>query len=68
MTEVLFLAEQSPEGSYTARALDDSIFTKANTLPEFRVMVRDAVHCDSDESDMPKVICLHIVSEEVLAV
>lgn len=67
MTEILFLAEQSPEGGYTARALGGSIFTQADTLPELRLMVRDAVRCHFDESDMPKVIRLHIVQEEVLA-
>ena len=66
MTEILFLVEQSPEGGYAARALGDSIFTEADTLPELRLMVRDAVHCHFDEGDMPKVIRLHIVQEEVL--
>ncbi|OGT04171.1 MAG: 2-oxoisovalerate dehydrogenase [Gallionellales bacterium RBG_16_57_15] len=67
MTEFLFLAEQSPEGGYTARTLGGSIFTEADTLPELHLMVQDAVRCHFDESDMPKVIRLHIVQEEVLA-
>ena len=62
MTEILFLAEQSPEGGYTARALGDPIFFEANTL----TVLRQMVHCHFDESDMPKVIRLHIVQEEVL--
>lgn len=68
MTEILFLVEQSAEGSYTARALGDSIFTEADTLAELRLMVRDAVRCHFDESDMPKVIRLHTVQDEVLAI
>lgn len=67
MTEILFLAEQSPEGGYIACALGDSIFTEADTLPELRLMVRDTVHCHFNESEMSKVIRLHIVHEEVLA-
>jgi hypothetical protein len=67
MSEILFLVEQAPEGGYTARALGNSIFTEADTLPELRRMVQDAVHCHFDEGDMPKVIRLHIVQEEVLA-
>jgi hypothetical protein len=67
MSEVLFLVEQAPEGGYTARALGVSIFTEADTLPELRKMVQDAVHCHFDAVDMPKVIRLHIVQEEVLA-
>jgi len=47
--------------------LGESIFTEADTLPELRKMVQDAVHCHFDETDMPKAIRLHIVQEEMLA-
>jgi hypothetical protein len=67
MSEILFLVEQAPEGGYTARSMSESIFTEADTLPELRKMVQDAVHCHFDESDMPKIIRLHIVQEEMLA-
>lgn len=67
MGEILFLVEQAPEGGYIARALGDSIFTEADTLPELRQMVQDAVYCHFDEDDMSKIIRLHIVQEEVLA-
>lgn len=56
------------ESGCAARGFGDSIFTEADTLPELRLMVRDAVSCHFDESDMPKIIHLHIVREEVLAV
>ena len=67
MNEILFLVEQAPEGGYVARALGESIFTEADTLPELRKMIQDAVHCHFDESDMPAIIRLHIVQEEVMA-
>lgn len=67
MNEILFLVEDDPEGGFTARALGASIFTEADTLPELRRMVQDAVHCHFDAADRPKVIRLHIVQEEVLA-
>lgn len=67
MTEILFLVEQSPEGGYTAKALGESIFTEADTLPELRSMIQDAVHCHFEEDRMPKMIRLHIVQEEVMA-
>ncbi len=67
MNEILFLVEQAPEGGYTARALGESIFTEADSLPELRTRVQDAVHCHFDEGNAPKVIRLHIVQEEVLA-
>lgn len=45
MSEILFLVEQAPEGGYTALALGNSIFTEADTLPELRLMVIDALEC-----------------------
>ena len=67
MSEVLFLVEQAPGGGYTARALGESIFTEADTLPELRKMVQDAVRCHFDTDNMPKVIRLHIMQAEMLA-
>lgn len=55
MSEILFLVEQSPEGGYVARALGESIFTEADTLPELRKMIQDAVHCHFDENAMPRM-------------
>lgn len=65
--EVIFLVEESPEGGYEARALNESIFTAADTLDELRVMVRDAVTCHFEDADRPRIIRLHFVREEVLA-
>ncbi|MHB9119775.1 MAG: hypothetical protein ACYC2R_16115 [Burkholderiales bacterium] len=67
MSEILFLVEQAQEGGYIARALGESIFTEADTLPELRLKVQEAVHCHFDEQDMPRLIRLHIVQEEVMA-
>ncbi|HZP82127.1 MAG TPA: hypothetical protein VFB21_10840 [Chthonomonadaceae bacterium] len=67
MSELIFLVEEDPEGGYTARALSASIFTEADTLDELRANIREAVRCHFDAADVPKVIRLHIVREEVLA-
>jgi predicted RNase H-like HicB family nuclease len=67
MKELIFLVEEDPEGGYTARALSASIFTEADTLEELRAHIREAVRCHFDAADLPKVIRLHIVREEVLA-
>jgi len=64
--EVIFLVEDAPEGGYEARALGHSIYTQAETIEELREMVRDAVRCHFDEDDLPRVIRLHLVKEEVL--
>ena len=66
--EVIFVVEESPEGGYQARALGFSIFTEADTYEELKKMVQDAVDCHFDEQDKPKVIRLHLVKEELLAV
>jgi len=67
MTEIIFLIEESPEGGYTARAIGQSIFTEADTVDALHVQLRDAVRCHFDPAEMPKLIRLHIVREEVIA-
>jgi hypothetical protein len=67
-TEIVFIAEEAPEGGYTARALGFSIFTEAETLDGLHANVRDAVHCHFDEADRPQVIRLHFVRDQLIAV
>jgi len=66
MTEILFTVEESPEGGFTASAVGYSIITEADTLEELRSNVREAVECHFDEGQVPKLIRLHIVRDEVL--
>ena len=68
MNEIIFLVEEAPEGGFIARALGASIFTEASDLAELRAQIRDAVSCHFEEDQEPKVIRLHFVREEVLAV
>ena len=68
MNEIFFLVEEAPEGGYAAKALGESIFTGADTLEELHANVRDAVRCHFEEGKAPKMIRLHFVHEEVLAV
>ncbi|HEX8530869.1 MAG TPA: 2-oxoisovalerate dehydrogenase [Cytophagales bacterium] len=67
MLELIFLVKESPEGGYEARALGESIFTEADDLVQLREMVKDAVRCHFDEGKAPKIIRLHFVKEEVIA-
>lgn len=66
--ELIFVVEESPEGGYQARALGHSIFTEAESFEELKKMVQDAVVCHFDGKDRPKVVRLHMVREELLAV
>jgi dephospho-CoA kinase len=68
MTELIFMVEEAPEGGYTARALGESIFTEADDLAALHERVRDAVRCHFEEGQRPKVVWLHFVREEVIAV
>jgi predicted RNase H-like HicB family nuclease len=72
MTEIIFeVQEDEVDGGYTASALGASIHTQGETLDELREMVRDAVRChfgDGVPGEMPRVIRLHFVRDEVLAV
>ena len=68
MDELIFMVENAPEGGYTARALGESIFTEADDLDSLLSQVRDAVRCHFEEGHGPRVIRLHFVREEVIAV
>ena len=67
-SELVFLVENAPEGGFIARALGGSIFTEAEDFAALREMVRDAVICHFDDEERPRVVRLHMVSDELLAV
>jgi hypothetical protein len=66
MKEIIFLVEEAVEGGYTAKALGESILTEADSLEEIKVNIRQAVECHFDEADIPKLIRLHIVKDELI--
>ena len=69
MNELIFIVEEAPEGGYTARALGESIFTEADDLTQLQEQVRDAVLCHfDDEEARPKLVRLHLVREQLIAV
>jgi hypothetical protein len=67
VSEIVFVAEEAPEGGYVARAVGDSIFTEADTLAELHERAREAVRCHFDDGRAPKLIRLHFVRDEVIA-
>ena len=66
LSELIFLVEEAPEGGFTAKALGASIFTEANRVTDLYDKIREAVWCHFDEGQLPKVIRLHFVREEVI--
>jgi hypothetical protein len=68
MNEIIFLIEEDPENGFTAQALGFSIFTQDETYEGLKKNIFDAVKCHFDnETDIPKIIRLHYVKEEVLS-
>jgi hypothetical protein len=65
--EIIFLVEESAEGGYSARALGYSIHTEAENLEKLRDAIKDAVKCHFEEKDLPHIIRLHMVKEEVIS-
>lgn len=68
MDEIIFLVSEAPEGGFTARALGQSIFTEADDVPTLHEMVRDAVKCHFEGEAVPRIVRLHFVREDVIAV
>jgi len=68
VSEIIILVEEAPEGGFVARALGESIFTEADNLEDLKEHVRDAVRCHFEEGEAPKVVRLHFVRDQVLAV
>ena len=66
--EITFEVTEAPEGGYDARALGYSVFTQGDDWDDPREMVRDAVLCHFDDGETPRVIRLHFVREEAIAV
>lgn len=70
MSEIIFeVSEDEIDGGYAASALGYGIHTDGDTLEELRRNVKEAVGCFFDETmELPRVIRLHFVRDEVLAV
>ena len=66
--ELIFLVEEAPEGGYVARALGHTICTEADSFDELKEMVQDATKCHFEGREMPRLICLRMVKEEVIPV
>jgi len=68
MNEIIFLIEEAPEGGFTAKAVGESIFTEGDTMEDLKINIKEAVDCHFEENMKPKLIRLHMIKEEVIAV
>ena len=67
MSELAFEVTQEEDGTFSARAIGESIFTQGDSWQELRSMTLDAVKCHFDEDAVPKNIRLHLLREEILS-
>ena len=66
MKEIIFIIEEDPEGGYNAQGLGYSIFTEGETIEELKKNIKEAIRCHFDkEEDIPRIVRLHFVREEV---
>jgi len=68
MTDIYFLVEEAPEGGYIAKALGYSIFTEADTWDELKSAIQDALTSHFEEGQKPRIVHMHYLREEVIAV
>jgi hypothetical protein len=68
MKEILFLVEEAPEGGFTAKALGYSIYTEADTWEELKPAIQDAITCHFDANDLPDLVRIHYLREEIFAI
>ena len=68
MSEIIFIVENSDEGGYTAKSLGYSIYTEGETLDELKENIKDAIKCHLDVKEIPHIVRLHIVKDEVITI
>ncbi len=66
--EIIFEITEAPEGGFDARALGHSIFTQGEDWADLKAMVSDAVRCHFGDRDEQRVVRLHFVKDEAIAV
>jgi len=66
--EILFYVEDSIDGGFEAKAVNHSIYTQCEEYDDLPETLRDAVRCHFDEGQMPTLICIHYVKNEVISV
>ena len=66
--EIIVDVAGAPAGGFVARALGRSILTQGGDWKDPKEMARDAVLCHFEKDDAPRVIRLHLVREEAVAV
>jgi hypothetical protein len=65
--EIVFGVLQEADGGFVAECLSHDIFTQADDWAELRTNVKEAVKGYFFDSEVPSLIRLHLVRDEVFA-
>ena len=68
LKEIIFSVSESLDGGYEAVAVGHSIFTQCDDYFLLEKTLRDAVKCHFDEDEMPSLIRVNFIRNEVYAV
>jgi hypothetical protein len=68
VNEIIFTVVESMDGGYEAKAVGHSIYTQCDEYIELYEALRDAVTCHFDTDEMPSLIRIHWVKDEVIAI
>ena len=66
--EIIFQVTESLDGGYEAQAVGHPIFSQSDTYEALPAILRDAVNCHFDEGEMPALIRIQLIRDEVIAV
>lgn len=66
--EVNFEATDLAEGGYSTYALGHGIFTEGKDWKDLKIMVRDAVLCHFESTDIPSRVLLKHTREETIII
>lgn len=67
MEEIFFTIRENSDGEFEARALDYSIFTSASSIEEIKETIKDSVSCHFEPHELPRLINLHFVRDEIIS-
>ena len=68
VNEIIFAVTESYDGGYEAKAIGHSIYTQCDEYDELSNILRDAVKCHFDENEIPSLIRIYMVKDEVISV
>ena len=68
INEIIFTVTESLDDGYEAKAVGHSIYTQCNEYDELPEVLRDAVKCHFAEDEMPSLIRIYLVKDEVIKV